>query len=241
VFYLRQPRGGSFEVVVDEKQVATIDTAAPELSTGFRRFELSDGPHRVKFVANLLVRIFGVALEREGPGVVVDSIGVGGANARMLARMNPKIMREALVHRPHDLVIFLTGATEDANEKHEAALKKRIRFFQEVLPEASLLVMSPPDLGYGSMSNPRPSGRIVRLGRQKRAIAAQTGCAFWDFHGAMGGKLSIARFAMHDMAKYDLTHLNARGAAYMARRFLHALVQNFNQRQQAACSSPKAR
>jgi hypothetical protein len=233
IFFLRQPRGGRVEVQVDTETLASIDTAAPELSAGFRRIEFEDGPHRIRFVAKWRVRLFGVALERDGPGIVIDSLGVGGANEKLLARMRESVAREALTHRPYDLVVFLTGATEDVGRAHEQALRRRIQLHQQVLPHASLLVMSPPDFANGNLRRPRPSQRIVRLGRDKRRIAQETGCAFWDFHGAMGGKLSIARFAMHNMAQYDLAHLNARGAAYMARRFLVALLQDFARRRQA--------
>jgi hypothetical protein len=227
VFFLQQPRGRSFRVEIDGDTVATVSTDAPERATGFRRFELEDTPHRIKFLADGGVRLFGVALERAVPGVVVDSIGVGGSNERILARMNPRSIREALAHRPYDLIVFLTGATEDANAKHDAALRKRIRLHQQTLPNASLLVMSPPDFANGNLKRPRPSGRIVKLGRQKRAVAEELGCAFWDFHAAMGGKLSIARFALRHMAEPDLAHLTEKGHAYMARRFLWALLSDF--------------
>jgi hypothetical protein len=173
------------------------------------------------------VRLFGVALERNEPGIVVDSLGVGGANEVLLARMNPANVKAALRHRTHDLVIFLTGATEDDDDDHDRALAARIALMREALPNASLLVMSPPDFAYGGRRHPRASKRMTRLGRRKLAIARESATAFWDFHAAMGGELSIARFADAGMAHSDLAHFNERGAAYMARRIVYALWKGF--------------
>ena len=237
VFYLERPRGRSFSVRLDGKDLATVPTDGPALGVGHRRFELEDGPHRIGFVAEYGVRLFGVVLERKQGRVVVDSLGVGGANEVLLARMQADSVRSALKHRPYDLVVFLTGATEDDTDAHDAALRKRLVLHREALPGAALLVMSPPDYAYGSRRLPRPSKRIVRLSRRKQRVAEELGCAFWDFHGAMGGELSIARFSNAGMAHSDLAHLNASGNAYMARRFLEALRRGFESYVPEACAA----
>ena len=228
VFYLERPGGRRFAIRADGKELSSVETAGERLSAGHRELALSDQPHDLVFVADRGVRLFGVALEREAPGVVVDSLGVGGANEVLLARMNREIVSLALAQRPYDLVIFLTGATEDDGPAHDAALSDRIRLHQAALPGASLLVLSPPDLAYGTEKKPRASQRITRLARRKQRVAAETGCAYWDFHAAMGGELSILKFRASGMAHSDLVHLNERGAAYMARRLLIALIAGFN-------------
>ena len=77
VFYLERPKGGRFTVRVDGRDAAEIETAAAELGAGYRRIEVADGPHRIGFVAESRVRLFGVALERSEPGIVVDSLASG--------------------------------------------------------------------------------------------------------------------------------------------------------------------
>jgi hypothetical protein len=227
VYWLMQPKGGRFEVRADGESLAQIATSAPDFALGHRRFELEDAPHRVLFAANVGARLFGVVLERSEPGIVVDSLGVGGAKIGQLARMRDEIATAALAKRGYDLVMVLTGATEDDADSHDPALEKFIDRHRRALPESSCLVMSPPDFAYGSARSPRPSKRIGRLGRRKQRIALERGCAFWDFHAAMGGELSIARFAGRGLAWPDLAHLNDAGGALMARRFLHALWRDF--------------
>jgi hypothetical protein len=229
VFYLERPGGAGFKVRVDGEELATIATERDRLATGYRQFSVADAPHGIGFVADRGVRLFGVALERETPGVVIDSFGVGGANEVLLARMNPAIVREALAHRRYDLVVYQTGTTEDDDSRHDAALTERIRLHKEALPEASCLVLSPFDFAYGTEKKPRVSKRMVRLARRKERVAAETGCGFWDFHAAMGGERSILKFRAAGMAHADLAHVNQRGAAYMARRLLRVLLGGLEQ------------
>jgi hypothetical protein len=229
VFYLERPGGARFKVRVDGEDLATIATERDRLATGYRQLSVPDGPHGIGFVADRGVRLFGVALERETPGIVIDSLGVGGANEVLLARMNPSIVREALAHRRYDLVVFHTGATEDDDAGHDAALTERIRLHRAVLPDAACLVLSPTDFAYGTEKKPRVSKRITRLARRKERVAAENGCGFWDYHAAMGGERSMLKFRASGMAHADLAHLNQRGAAYMARRFLRALFSGLEQ------------
>ena len=227
VLYLMHPRGGRLEVRIDDQSRAKLETRAKELAVGFSRFDVPDGPHKVQLRGDLGARPLGIVLERDVPGVVVDSLGVGGAKINHFARIHEATARAALEKRGYDLVMVLTGATEDDAEPHDAALGKFIDRHRAALPNAACLVMSPPDFDYGTLKHPRKSFRIVGLGRRKHAIALAKGCAFWDFHAAMGGDLSMARFAEHQLAWGDMAHLNDAGGAVMARRFLQALWADF--------------
>ena len=228
VFFLKHPRGRGLEILADGTSVATLDTRADGLTLGFHRVELEDRAHQLTFRCDIGVRLFGVALERsEKPSIVVDSLGVGGASVVHLARMRRPVARAALERRGYDLVLFLTGGTEDDNEAHDRALRHLIDLHREATPQVACLVMSPPDFAYGNIHAPKPSKRMARLGRRKRRIAEEAGCGFWDFRAAMGGELSIVKFAHLGLAWRDLVHLNEKGGALMGRRFLHALWRDF--------------
>lgn len=228
VFYLKRPKGPGFDVIVDGEKVGTVETASDRLEAGVRWFEVDDGAHEVVFKAGgPRVRLFGAAFERSTPGIVVDSLGVGGATINLLGRMDREIAKTALQHRGYDLVMVLTGGTEDDNDAHDEALRSFIALHREALPEASILIMSPIDFAYGGRSHPKPARRIGRLSERKRRVALEQGCAFWDFHAAMGGELSIVKFAAHQMAWNDLVHLTESGGAFMGRRIVYALFEAF--------------
>jgi GDSL-like Lipase/Acylhydrolase family len=228
LFYLQRPHGSPFDVLVDGAKLGTVQTASDSLRTGMQWFDMDDGPHSIEFKAGgPNVRLFGAALERTRPGIVVDSLGVGGATVNLLDRMNRDIARTALQQRKYDLVMILTGGTEDDNDAHDAALEQFIALHREALPNASILILSPIDFAYGGRAHPKPARRIGRLAVRKRRVALDHGCAYWDFYAAMGGEMSIVTFASHRLAWNDLVHLTESGGAFMGRRIVHVLWKAF--------------
>ncbi len=223
VYYLKHRLGRELGLFVDGTEAARLDTRSPVPGVGVHRLDVLEGPHRVTLSAGTGVRLFGVAVERATPGVVLDSLGVGGASVVHLARMRRPQALEALRHRRHDLVMFLTGSTEDDDDRHDVALEHLVELHREASPGSACLVFSPPDFAYGTIHAPKPSKRVGRLAKRKRAVAERLGCAFWDFRAAMGGEMSIVRFAHHGLAWRDMVHLTDRGARVMARRFVRAL------------------
>lgn len=230
VYFLKRPKGGTFEVRVDGVARATVDTRGEKLEAGFELVEVEDGPHRIELVSGRgPVRLFGVTMERKVPGIVVDSLGIGGVSMELIARGDRAVGIQTLRRRQYDLVMFLTGATESDTPGHAQAVKQLVEMHREALPEASILLMSPPDLAGGPGKQPTRNPRMGRLTREKRRLAQETGIAYWDFRGAMGGDMSIARFTDRGMAWNDYIHLSEKGGTYMGRRLAHALVRDFAQ------------
>jgi hypothetical protein len=228
VLYLEQPTHGAFHIEVDGKEQRRVETAGPAGEAGIARLEVPDGPHRVDIVSEAkLVRLLGVILERQKPGVVVDSLGIGGVNTQLLVRGNRKLTIETLKLRRPDLIVLITGATEPDVPQHMDALRKLIARHQEAVPNAPFVLMSPPDLAGGTIDEPTKVVRITQVGKEKRKVAEEKNTMWWDFHAAMGGDLSIVRFAERKMAWSDFIHLTESGGRYMGRRFAYALVKDF--------------
>lgn len=229
VLYLERPGHGAFHVSVDGKHLARVDSHGAAVRAANRRFELPDAAHRVELESEAdLVRLLGVVLERDRPGVVVDSVGIGGVNVELLVRGDRALAVETLRMRQHDLVISLTGATEPDSPGHVTALEELVARHKAALPDAPFVIMSPPDLAGGTLDNPMPSVRIEQIDKQDRRAAQEAKTMFWDFRGAMGGKLSIVRFAERKMAWNDFIHLTGSGGHYMGRRFAYALMRDFS-------------
>ncbi len=77
----------------------------------------------------------------------------------------------------------------------------------------------------------RPYDLIVfhigrRVEEQLRRAADEAPAAFFDFHQAMGGQGSMARFQQHHMTQGDYLHLNAKGGAYVGDRIVAALARS---------------
>ncbi|MFO0618448.1 MAG: GDSL-type esterase/lipase family protein [Polyangiaceae bacterium] len=225
VFYLKRPKAGAFKMKVDGKEVATIDASASEVGLGHYRQEVDDGPHRADFVATnpYPIRFLGVTLEREKPGIIVDSLGVGAMNTRCMTTENADINQEMLRIRPYDLVVFMTGANDiyQANDV-PTWLKQVIDVYRGALPDVPIILATPPDRGeYSSFA---PTLEIIK---QRRELAEQFKTGFWSTFEAMGGDASMSRFTRLRLAYADAVHFTEAGGAWIADRFTYAIWRGF--------------
>ncbi|MCA9643546.1 MAG: hypothetical protein KC492_22760, partial [Myxococcales bacterium] len=228
IYYLKKPKHGTFKVLVDKQPFADVDTAGSKVEAGRLVFDLPDGPHRIDIVTGpKLVRLLGAILERKAPGVVVDSVGVGGVNSELLARADRDLVMQTLKMRKHELFVLLTGAIEPDSPKHGEAMKEVIGRHREARPGVPFILMSPPDLAGGSLNVPTKSVRINQVAKAKLRTAKEVKTVFWDFREAMGGEQSIVNFANHKMAWTDFIHLTEPGGRLMGRRFAIALLRDF--------------
>lgn len=228
IYYLKKPKHGEFDVLVDKQQYAHVDTASETVEAGRLSFDLPDGPHRVDVVTGAkLVRLLGAVLERSSPGVVVDSIGIGGVNSELLVRADRDLVMQTLKMRRHDLFVLLTGAIEPDSPKHGAAMTEFVGRHREARPGVPFIIMSPPDLAGGTMGVPAKSVRINQVAKAKLRTAKELKSGYWDFREAMGGEQSIVRFAENKMAWTDFIHLTEPGGRLMGGRFAIALLRDF--------------
>src|SRR5207248_2681093 len=84
VYYLAQKDGGALDVLADDKLVATIDAKidGPSPEARFFALTLPSGAKSMKLRAKQKgLRLFGVSLEADVPGVIYESIGVPGSTS----------------------------------------------------------------------------------------------------------------------------------------------------------------
>ena len=227
--YLKQPHGGAFDVVIDGEKKARIETDGPEYWPGFARFDLPDAPHKIACVTveQAPVRLLGATLERAvskttKPSILVDSLAVGGMSWRTMLREDADFDTLTLHHRGYDLLILHLGTNSWKGEIHRPeTMRAVIDHLHEALPNTPILVMDPPDHldDYALMDEELPP--------EQRRIAKESGCAFFDFHAAMGGRRSIRHFFQYGLSQNDVVHFNEAGGAYMARRVMLALWRDF--------------
>lgn len=238
VFFLRQPKGGSFEVLADDQRQATVKTRADELGPGYYRFVLPEGPHHIEFKlsGNGEVRMFGMTIEREQPGVVVDTLGIGGTRAANMLQWNEEIWADNMAHRQPDLVTFFYGTNEATDEDqpieaYENDLRTVLDRLATVAPNASCLLMGPGDFPRkqedGTWTNRQRIDDIIEV---QRRVAADHGCGFWDTKAFMGGELSMPMWAAAQppMAKQDHIHFTKRGYVRIGMAVVDAMMVDFD-------------
>jgi len=229
LYYLLRPMGGSFDIRLDGNVVATIETRGNELDGGYYTFRAEDMPHRMEIVSRTAAPsvVFGAALERDTPSIIVDSLGVGAVSGPLLLRQNHRVMKSSLRSRDYDLIVLLLGSNQVWPARYGAQMAELIARFREALPEVSILIMTPVDQ-VDSLKAWQSLPRVREVSEQNRKVAEDNRCAFWDFRGAMGGEASMVRFIISDMGVADGIHLTHKGATYMGRRVAHALWRDLN-------------
>jgi len=93
------------------------------------------------------------------------------------------------------------------------------------VPEQSVLIMTPPDWGLGGVT--KTPAWLKGVESYLHRSAQQAPAAFYDFHRAMGGEGSMARFQRLSMGEEDGVHLTGRGGAFMGQRVVDALMRAF--------------
>lgn len=242
LYYQKYNRGGDLRLRVDDGAPQTLSTLSPVTVDAYERIELADGAHRLELrhAGGGSVRLYGVAMERGGPGLVYDSLGLVGARAGRLLNFDATHIAGQLAHRQVDLLILGFGGNEAGDpvssvERYQAAYIKVIRRMRGDRREMSCLVFSPLDQGHvGADGKVVTMPSVPRIVEAQRRAALAEGCAFYSTFDAMGGKDSMRRWyaSRPRLALGDLRHATPTGYEVIATMFYKALLQGFAEYQQ---------
>ena len=247
VWYAARPRGGRIEVRVDRGEPIVVDTALATATDGeadataaagedrWHTVAVADGAHEfdVRAAGGGRVTLYGVVLERDGPGVVWDGLSQVGAFTNRLAAFDRAHIHGQVARRGVDLVVLTLGGNDLlATSKSMATYRDELRQVLELLrgpAPADCLVMGPVDHGV------RVDGRIVSnpmvatITDAQRRVAAEQGCAFFDTLAVMGGDGGAAAWRRHDppLLSGDLAHLTPAGSTLMGRMLYLALMEQY--------------
>lgn len=217
VFYLKQPNGGSLTVRVDGRGGEVVATAGEAFSSGIFTVELTDGMQsaEIRLRGDGPVRLFGAVLETVGPGVVYDSLGINGAFFYTSLRWDANLLAEQIRHRDPKLIIAMYGSNEAESSsltatRYQEVVQEAIGVFRAGAPEASCLLIGPPDKQVSDDTEGEPD-RLAWIIQVQRDVARGMGCGFIDTRDLMGGPGSHAEWRSRGWAKSDGVHLTVRG------------------------------
>lgn len=236
LWYRAQPRGGNVRITVDDDEPTIVQTQADTPDDRWALVEVDDGPHKVEVRAHGggRVRLYGVVLERDTPGVVWDGMEQLGAFANRMLNFDAEHLRGQIDHRDPALLVFQFGGNDLQipqaqlqRFKHQfKAVLERFRGQDEPRP---CLVISPVDHGQ------RQRGRVVSIAmmepltQAQRDVALEVGCAFFDTRAAMGGEGSASTWRRADppLLSGDLRHLSHAGQKALGRMIYLALMEGY--------------
>jgi lysophospholipase L1-like esterase len=233
--YVADPNGGSMRVRIDEKVVGELSTQNPEKQFKTAEWKVPEGPHELELLTTHgTSRLFGVILERDVPGVVLDAIGIQGARLRFLDQQDDAHYAAQLRWRNPDLVIYEFGANESADglayslADFHSTMKKVLLQQKSAISQASCLVVGAMDRAVRSGDSLTSAPFIPLLVKEQRAVAQEVGCAFFDTYQAMGGPGAMPRWVHRGLGQADLTHPTAVGADIIGTWLYRAVMEHMH-------------
>jgi lysophospholipase L1-like esterase len=234
LFYLEQPGGGSLTLSVDDGPPSELSTSGPSVASKTHRLEVADGPHQLTVLTKRgTSRLFGVVLERDTPGVVLDALGVQGARIRFMDKQDDQHWADQLRLRGPQLLIYQFGANESADgflyamSDYHRTMREVLEQGKRALPESSCLVIGAMDRA-AKVGDEIVSLRVMPdLLKNQQQAALEAGCAFFDTYTAMGGARSMPRWVKKGLGQADLTHPTSVGAEIIGTWIYRALMSSF--------------
>jgi lysophospholipase L1-like esterase len=217
IAYYAEPGGGRFDLLLDGKQLARIDTRGTPAATAHYAFRAAPGAHviRVELAGGGSVRLFGLIAETASTGVVVDTLGIGGARMADALRWDEPAWLDALSHRSPDLVTFAYGTNEAFDgavrtEAYAEGLARVLTRFRQAAPSASCVLITPFDL-------PEPArARLPAIIAVQRRAARAFDCGVWDGDAFMGGPGSVQAWAAMKPPLATADHIHLTRLGYVA-------------------------
>jgi lysophospholipase L1-like esterase len=233
VYYLETPNGGDVEVKLAGK-TETFSTKGEGKASRVKSFSCDDGEAKLTLrVVSGSPRLFGVALERDQPGVVYDALGTNGGRSEHWGPMDAQHWADQMALRKPALVVLQYGTNESetgviSSEQYEKTLRSVIEKVKVAAPGASILVAAPLDRAETKENGAMRTKPIIKkLVASQRNAAKDTGVAFWNTFEAMGGEGSMATWVKKGLAGGDLTHPSPQGAEVIGDLLFKSLSTGF--------------
>jgi lysophospholipase L1-like esterase len=237
VSYLAQPGGGTMKLNLDGKPYSVIDTSADTVHVATETVRVPDGAHELEVVTTKgTVRAFGVVMERDVPGVVLDAIGVQGARIRFLDKQDDAHWAEQLRWRKPNLLIYEFGANESGDGfaypmvDYHRTMVDVLSQGKKAVPEAGCLVIGAMDRAEKKGASLSTMAVIPAIVKEQKKASAEVGCAFFNTFDAMGGSGSMAAWVGRGLGQADLTHPTGSGSEVLASWIYRALMKKFNEK-----------
>ncbi len=183
--------------------------------------------------------IQGIALDRSGPGLVLDTLGVAAADASLFLLADEEMVTEQLRSRAPNLVLIMLGGNEvkrlqwgrSTFEKVERDLHRFIERVKQGAPGAACLMVGPLDavLGPDAAKPFQQRAELLEVIELERSISQEEGCAFFDMYAAMGGKGSLERFNARGLLHDDLVHPRGQGLDVLGALLVDSLLKAWSE------------
>lgn len=164
--------------------------------------------------------IYGVLLDSK-TGVVMDNVPMRGCSGAIFTGIARGTLQPFFAHENVQMIILQYGGnsvpylkTEESLEKFCNDLRRQIRYFQSLVPEARILFIGPSDMSTTVRGELMTYPMLPRLVEMLEEAVTDEGAAFWNMYEAMGGRGSMIQWvnARPQLAGEDYVHFTHKGA-----------------------------
>jgi len=226
LYLLKQPGGGDIEVFLDATSQGIITLKSDQTSPYYFKVTSNTVARHTLEIRTMVagaVRVFGIAVEGDGPGVVYDALGINGARAARPLSWDWGTLSSNLGRRHPDLIVLSYGTNEAGDQdldfdSYRARYAEMIARFHAAVPQASILVIAPPDRARRTGEKWASISAMAGVVSAQRKAALSAGAAFCDLYDEMGGAGSIQEWATtaYGLAGTDRVHLTRSGYRLVA-------------------------
>jgi len=161
-------------------------------------------------------------------GIVYHNCGVVGATFKQLSKNSSLSILQMSDINP-DLIVFSYGSNEAYEPNFNSndyyfAVTDYIQKVKRTLPEASIILTTPPD----TRSNGRFPINNIEICNVLKRVGKEQNIAIWNLHDQMGGAGSMIKWFNKGLASKDKLHFKKAGYELQAKMFMYALLNGLN-------------
>jgi len=161
----------------------------------------------------------------------VETLGVNGAQTTILLNANEQIWASEVAARAPALIILAYGTNEAIShlwtaEQYRADLTEVIARVRRAAPNASILLIGPPDCG--KLAALPHLTEVIDI---QRDLANTLNVAFWDWRTQMGGPRVVTLWVRAGLSQPDCIHFTGEGYRLLGTTLFNQLEKAHQQTQ----------
>lgn len=172
-------------------------------------------------------QIFGISMETQQPGLVIDTLGINGARFGTVLSWHEEALTPLIAQRRPSLLVVAYGTNEvfdlESVERHARRLELVIERLRSGANEADCLVIGPTDVAKGGEAM---RARAAAMDSAERAAADRMACAYFSPYELMSDEGGFESWSRQEppLSVGDGIHLTARGYARLGEALAAQLI-----------------
>lgn len=195
-------------------------------------FAVPDSSTKVSFSVRGHADLYGVMLD-DSTGVSLDNVPMRGCSGTIFTKLNADVLQTYYSGERVRMIMLQYGGnsvpyikTPKAMSTYKKGIMEQIKLFQEIAPDATLVFMGPSDMSTTIKGRRQTYPHLPAFIDTLKTAAAESGIAYWDIYGAMGGENSMVQWVNSKpaLAGPDYIHFTPLGAEQMGKLFISSLM-----------------